>query len=551
LAILIAGSGLIVVSAAHAQSNDKPQAESTERRSQEPTPPIQSAEQRWEAAPPTESAQPLPQALTPPVAPPTRQTIAPTTPVNPWLIRPPFVLTAGAGSDWKLTIYGFAEADVMRDSTRSFNDGLNSNVIAHPTTQAGRNPRLQATIRNSRLGFKAETPAFHGIRSSGVLEFDLFGNQPSINGGGGSPGLASGTGATTEAAYFNNAAFRVRHAYVKLEDDFVDALVGQTYYLLGWQNYFFGATCGFLGLPNELFNRTVQLRLSHNFVSNPINVEIAAGAFRPVQRDSGTPDTQGGARLAINHWKGITTPGSGGTDARAASIGVSGMVRQFRVDPHAPLPAPRIPLIGWAIAANLLLPIIPAKDGTDRGNALTLTGEFVTGTGDADQYTGMTAGATMPNVYLLPPGTPFDYLGVSVPDALGAAPLVGRPYTPNVDPGLVAFDGDERLHTINWQTFVVGIQYYLPPTGRVFVSGNYSQGKSNNIASLFHVISPNRPWINALGVFRSSRYVDGNIFFDITPAVRMGLSYQRVDQKLADETKVHNNRFEMTFLYFL
>ena len=538
LAILIAGSGLLVVSAAHAQSNDKPPAAPDELRPPEPTPP-------------TEPATQPPQALTPPVAPPTRQTIAPTTPVNPWLVRPPFVLTAGARSDWKLTIYGFAEVDGMWDSTRSFNDGLNNNVIAHPTTQAGRNPRLQATIRNSRLGFKAEAPEFHGIRPSGVLEFDLFGNQPSINSGGGSPGLASGTGATTEAAYFNNAAFRVRHAYLKIEDDFVDALVGQTYYLLGWQNYFFGATCGFLGLPNELFNRTVQLRLSHNFATDPISVDIAAGAFRPVQRDSAVPDGQAGLRLAFNHWKGITTPGSGGTDARAASIGVSGMARSFRVDPHAPLPAKPIPLFGWAIAANVLLPIIPAKDGTDRGNALTLTGEFVTGTGDADQYTGMTAGATMPNVYPLPPGIFVNYLAAATPQDSAAAPLIGTPYTPNVDPGLVAFDRSEGIHTINWQTFIVGIQYYLPPTGRVFVSGNYSQGKSNNIASLFHPIVPNQPWINALGVFQSSRYVDGNIFFDLTPAVRMGLSYQRVDQKLAEDTSVHNNRFEMTLLYFL
>jgi hypothetical protein len=42
-----------------------------------------------------------------------------------------------------------------------------------------------------------------------------------------------------------------------------------------------------------------------------------------------------------------------------------------------------------------------------------------------------------------------------------------------------------------------------------------------------------------------------SIFFDITPAIRMGLSYQRVDQKLADDTSAHNNRFEMTLLYFL
>jgi hypothetical protein len=115
----------------------------------------------------------------------------------------------------------------------------------------------------------------------------------------------------------------------------------------------------------------------------------------------------------------------------------------------------------------------------------------------------------------------------------------------------VAFDSSGYLRTINWQTFVVGIQYYLPPEGRVFVSGNYSQGKSSNIASLYHPISPRQPWVNAQGVFQSSRYVDGNIFFDITPAVRMGLSYQWVQQKLADDTTVHNHRFETTFLYFL
>jgi hypothetical protein len=538
LAGVVAGCGLLVVSGAHAQSDDTPPADAAAPVSQSPTPP-------------TESPEPPAKDKNPPIALPTREAST-EQPVNPWFVRPPFVITAGPESNWKLTIYGFAEVDGMWDSTRSFNDGLNNSVIAHPLTQAGRNPRFQGTIRNSRLGFKAQTPTFYGIRSSDVLEFDLFGNQPRIDPGGGSPGQASGPGATTEGAYFNNAALRVRHAYVKLESDVVDVLAGQTYYLLGWQNYFFGATCGFLGLPNELFNRTVQLRVSHTFQSNPIDLEIAVGAFRPAQRDSGAPDGQGGVRLAINHWKGITTPGSGGTDARAASVGVSGMVRSFRVDPYAPLPTPPTPLIGWALAVNALLPVIPAKDGTNRGNALTLTGEFVTGTGDADQYTGMTAGATMPNAYPLPPGTPITFAGMAAPaDVPGAAPLVGLPYTPNVDPGLVAFDSSGYLRTINWQTFVVGIQYYLPPEGRIFVSGNYSQGKSSNIASLYHPISPSQPWVNAQGVFQSSRYVDGNIFFDITPAVRMGLSYQWVQQKLADDTTVHNHRFETTFLYFL
>ena len=281
-------------------------------------------------------------------------------------------------------------------------------MLAHVQTQANANPRFQSSIRNSRLGFKADAPSFSGIHTSGVLEFDLFGNQPNINSGGGSSGQPPGPGDTTEAAYFNNAGLRVRHAYVKLESAVVDALAGQTYHLLGWQNYFFGASCGFLGLPNQLFNRTVQLRLGHTFASDAINLDIAAAAVRPAQRDAAVPDAEGGVRLSLNHWKGITTPGSGGTTALAASIGVSGLVRQFKVDPYAPLPAPPISLPGWAVAVDLLLPIIPVKDGTDRGNALTITGEFVTGTGDADQYTGMTAGATMPNVYPLPADTPVN-----------------------------------------------------------------------------------------------------------------------------------------------
>ncbi|MGD0673874.1 MAG: hypothetical protein ABSC94_00555 [Polyangiaceae bacterium] len=533
LVVLIAGSGLFIAQAARAQSDDKPPAGPAEQPSGRPA--IESAEQRSEQ-------------LTPPIALPTRETVSPT-PVNPWFLRPPLALTAGATSQWKLTIYGFAEADMMGDSTRSFNDGLNDNVIAHNQTQAGDNTRLQFTIRNSRLGFNAEAPTIGGIRSSGVLEFDLFGNQPNINSGGGSSGQAPGPGDTTEAAYFNNAAPRIRHAYVKLENAIADILVGQTYHLLGWQNYFFGASCAFLGLPNELFNRTVQLRLTHTFATNAVNLDVAAAAFRPAERDSGLPDGEGGLRLAFNHWKAMTTPGSGGTGALPAAIGVSGLVRSFRVNPYAPLPAPPIPLTGWAIAANILIPIIPVTDSTDRGNALTVTGEFVTGTGDADQYTGMTAGATMPNVYPLPPDTPVNASGTATPQA-GSAPLVGAPYTPDVDPGLVAFDTNGILHTINWQTFIVGVQYYLPPTGRVFITGNYSRGNSNNIASLFHPDSPTQPWVNAGAVFQSSWYVDGNIFFDITPAARVGLSYQRVTQAMADGTNAYNNRFEMTWLYF-
>ena len=76
--------------------------------------------------------------------------------------------TAGGADAWKLTVYGFAEADRMRDTTRSFNDTLQNNVVAHPQTQAVANPRLQGSIRNSRFGFRAEAPAVAGVRTAGV-----------------------------------------------------------------------------------------------------------------------------------------------------------------------------------------------------------------------------------------------------------------------------------------------------------------------------------------------------------------------------------------------
>src|SRR5258708_35840883 len=161
----------------------------------------------------------------------------------------------------------------------------------------------------------------------------------------------------------------------------------------------------------------------------------------------------------------------------------------------------------------------------------------------------MTAGENMPDLQPLPPGSTCDIRGNVQTGDRASMPLVGLPYTPDVDPGLVGLDVHGVYHTINWKTLVVGLQYYLPPNGRIFITGNYSLGKSDNIQSLYHPdLALRYPWVNPLGVFYSSWYADGNVFFDVTPSVRVGLSYQHVAQELADGTKVHNDRYETTFL---
>ncbi len=247
-----------------------------------------------------------------------------------WYARAPLTLTAGKGEKkMSLTFYGFIEADAIYDTTRSYGDAIGPSLVARHETYEGREGRAQFSIRNTRIGLSFEGPVVDGVKPTAVFEGDFFGNQPS------SPPQ------TSEAAYYDSPTFRVRHAYMKLEDDYVDVLAGQTYNVFGWQNYFFPCTVEFLGLPNQLFSRSTQFRLSHTFDSGPVSADIAVAALRPAQRDSGIPDGNAGLRLSVNDWKGISTPGNVGTRAMPLSIGISGLMRQFKANAALPPPVQR------------------------------------------------------------------------------------------------------------------------------------------------------------------------------------------------------------------
>jgi hypothetical protein len=193
------------------------------------------------------------------------------------------------------------------------------------------------------------------------------------------------------------------------------------------------------------------------------------------------------------------------------SVGISGLYRQFEVPAFRSEPGSEaVKAKGWGIAAQALLPIVPVKDIEDHSNALTATGEFSTGTGIADMYTFMDGGSRFP----------------LLPNPSNTAPALQ--YPSNVDPGLVTFDRNFDLKTINWQAFVVGAQYYLPiGGGKVWISGLYSQVKSNNIKKL-------TPFPSWGGIFTKMEYIDANVGYDITPAVVVGLSFQTVKQTFGD-----------------
>ena len=113
-------------------------------------------------------------------------------------------------------------------------------------------------------------------------------------------------------------------------------------------------------------------------------------------------------------------------------------------------------------------------------------------------------------------------------------------YTPNVDPGLVVFNADGTLHLIQWQSAIVGLQYYFPKlNGRSWISANYSHMDSNN-AKLHG--APNK-------VRNAEDWFDVNLFGDVTPAVRIGLEYAWFRDEYADGNTPINHRVQLSAFY--
>jgi len=510
----------------------------------ENAPPPGSTEQPATGAPPATPPPPPPSVLAPepPTAPvnpnrakATSVEAAPATevplglqvPTTSWFTRTPLKVVFGSENmPWAVTIFGVVQADYIFDTTRSYNDYIGSTLVARSDVYEGTVGRTQFSMRNTRFGFTLDAPAIGGVTPSAVLQGDFSGNQPGVPY---VPPGTSGPPVISENAYYNSPTFRVRHAYLTLKNPVVDILAGQTFDVFGWQNYFSG--CALLGIPAQTSSRTAQFRLSKRFgEGGPISVDVAVAAARPGQRDSMVPDGEGGLKLNINSWKGITTPGNAVTVAAPLSIGVSGIVRQFKVNAFTPPPAQSSNhATGWGVSADLFAPIIPAQSADDRGNRLTLIGSFAYGTGIADLLvTG--GGARFPQLPNPAQQTP--------------PPL----YTPDVDSSLVSFDILGVLHTIDWMTGKGSLQYYLPGSGRLILAGNFTYAHSQNISKLF---PRGRSDIELIGtVADTSISGDGSLLWDATPTIRFGLSGQYTWAHYIDRLNTpHNIRGVAQALY--
>lgn len=432
--------------------------------------------------------------------------------------RPPLKVTLGQGNNaWSFTLFGIVQADYIADTTRSYDEPIGPALVARSDVYEGTVGRTMFSMRNSRMGFVLDAPAFGGVTPSAVLQGDWAGNQP------GNPypvsnGTVNGT-TLAESPFHNSPTFRIRYAYMTLRNRVADIVAGETVDVFGWQSYY--SLCSLSFVPNQVSSRNTQFRLSHSFLKGaPVNLDVAAEAGRPVQRDSQIPDVSGAIRLSVDGWKGITTPGNAVTIAAPLSFSVSGITRQYKANAFTQPPAQSSKsTVGWGVSFDAFLPIIPATNADDRSNRLTLIGSYVIGTGIADLIVAG-GGAKFP----------------TLPNPAQASPP--PMYQPDVDNGLVSFDTLGVLHTIDWWAAKGGLQYYMPAHFILSLNATYAQSK--NMAKLF---PKGGAEIELLGsVADKTMYGEATLLWDATPSVRFGLSGQYTRVHYLDGNEPHNIR---------
>ena len=123
------------------------------------------------------------------------------------------------------------------------------------------------------------------------------------------------------------------------------------------------------------------------------------------------------------------------------------------------------------------------------------------------------------------------------------APPRGGAYPANIDPGIIQYDSTGNLRALDWTTFMVGAQYYLPPSGRVSIGANYTHGTSDNITDGLTGTALNN-------VFKESQYFEAVVLGDLTPSVRIGAAWQRIQQTRGNDEVSKNNRLELAVYFF-
>jgi hypothetical protein len=380
-----------------------------------------------------------------------------------------------------VVIHGFVQSDYINDSTNSFQETVGDGSVAVAGTSAGANGLTQFSLRNSRIDLLA-TDSAADWTFKGYIETDFLGiNDGSTVGG-------------NEYKIYTQPTLRLRHAYV--EGDTTDGwmiMAGQYWTLFGWNMDYVLATVAEAPVMGTLYERVPQLRIQKTLGDDKgAQVQIAANLEEPDQIVSQIPNVDFGVRFLMNDIKGRFCASTGAGKLMPLSVGLSERNADYYWNDNG---GQTLNQNIWAsaIAADVLLPVLPASEGKD-DPSIVLTGEYTYGAGDTMPFNGGNFGG----------------LAAIGPDT--KLPSYGALNT--------SLDGGEAgvlnggLTPILLQSYNGQIQIFLPPSiGTIFTAG-YGEVFAVNDALLGGTVND-----------------DSNIFVnamqDVTKEVRVGLEYSQ------------------------
>lgn len=417
--------------------------------------------------------------------------------------------------DWKVQFSGFAELDMIYDSTRSLTEVPGNNPIDKRTTANGAKGRTQFSPRNSRFNFTVLPPVYEGWTTQGVLEFDLLGFDPA-------PGSAAGN---SEGGFFTNPTVRLRHGYLKAtsEGNF-SVIAGQYWTLFGWQAQYVPTTVSVPPVSGILYARTPQVTFLQTSKSHDGDTTVFGISFaRPVQRESHVPNIDGGLQFNFGKGKGTYATPSGDPKDLPTSIGLSSTFRDIavpepgRIDTSLHYP-------GWAGAFDMMIPLIAVHDphewhdGHDghehhESGSLTMTGELSIGRAYGDLFPGWSG---------------------NLPQLLTTATA---PNLPNLDAGLGG-PTPTGFRLVNLRSWNMSFQYHLPKSDHTFFTLGYAQLFSSNI----EIFTPSA----GRAAYERAETAWLNVFHDFTPQVRAAMEYAYFQTIYADNATAQNHRFQVS-----
>lgn len=420
-------------------------------------------------------------------------------------------------SDWKVTMSGFLETDMMHDSTRSYTEIIGNSPVLKHGTFGGDNGRTVFSDRNSRLNFTVTAPEQNGWKTKGVLEIDFLGYDP--NGGA---GTATGTvtPGNSEASFYSNSTPRMRHAYLMAENSEAwQFIAGQAWSTFGWQPTYLPATISLPPVPGSLFQRTAQVTAVKTYnLNDKSSIKGLASLERPSQRDGNLPNIVIGAKYSLDTYRAGYASTYGDVKTEPMSVAISGNFKRFTTPNSTTSTGVENNYNGSAVAVDFMIPVLPAADKDSVGNTLMLTGEFSTGTGYADALPNWTGGLSQ------------------MPNTVNSAPMAS---TTDLDAGQGGYDAAGNFSLVRLQTANLTLQYQLPSENRMFITAGYTQLTASNMGDMAGTAT------TVGGVYDKADLFFINFYRDISKVIRVAVEYDRGQSHYyADGTAPTNDRYQ-------